>query len=347
MTNGDNPFLPISPRLVPRFAGAPSFLRLPFHEDPTGLDVLVVGLPFDGGTTYRPGARFGPRALREASALTRGYHPAQAIDPFRHLRCADGGDVVCVPMDIARTLDAIADRAEAIARAGAVGAFVGGDHTIALGTLRGLTRVHGPLGLIHFDAHTDTYGPAWDVDPHHGTIFRNAIEEELLREGDVIQVGVRGPFSMEEDLSYSRSHGFELVLIDEVKRDLDGVCRKLAAHAGRGKHYVSFDIDAIDPAYAPGTGTPVPGGLTSWEAQQLVRALRGVEIVGIDLVEVSPPSDHANITALLGAVLLAEMIAVHAATRVEGARKRAGRKGPHAPKSPATAARQKKSKTRR
>ncbi|MCC7542223.1 MAG: arginase family protein, partial [Deltaproteobacteria bacterium] len=259
-------------------------------------------------------------------------------------------DVACIPMDIERTLDAIADRAEAIARAGAVGAFVGGDHTIALGTLRGLTRVHGPIGLIHFDAHTDTYGPAWDVDPHHGTIFRNAIEEELLREGEIIQVGLRGPFSMEEDLSYARKHGFEVVLVDEVKRDLDGVCRKLAAHAGRGKRYVSFDIDAIDPAYAPGTGTPVPGGLTSWEAQQLVRALRGVEIVGMDLVEVSPPSDHANITALLGAVLLAEMIAVHAATRVEGARNRPPRAEPHAAKvakGMAAPSRQKKAKPRR
>lgn len=326
----DDRFVPISPRLVPRFAGAPSFLRLPFHDDPGDLDVMVVGLPFDGGTTFRPGARFGPRAVREASSLTRGYHPDQAIDPFRHLRCADGGDVACVPMDIERTLDAIAERAGTIARAGAVGAFVGGDHTVALGTLRGLARVHGPLGLVHFDAHTDTYGPAWDVDPHHGTIFRNAVEEGLLRPADVIQVGLRGPFSMEEDLAWPRGHGFETVMVDDVKRDLDGVCRLLAARAGRGKHYVSFDIDAVDPAYAPGTGTPVPGGLTSWEAQQLVRALRGVEIVGLDLVEVSPPSDHAGITSLLGAVLLAEMIAVHAATRVAGARKRATRRVSHA-----------------
>jgi agmatinase len=308
-------FRPISTRKVPRFAGVPTFLRLPTHDEPADVDVLICGAPFDGGTTFRPGARFGPRGVRTASALTRGFSPAHGLDLFARLRCADGGDVLCVPMSIERTLENIRARALQIARAGAVPAFVGGDHSISLGVLRAVAAVHGPVGLVHFDAHSDTYGPAWDVDLHHGTVFRNAAEEQLLRAGDVIQLGIRGPLTAADDLDTARGHGFRIVMIDEIKRELPRIESELARLAGKGPFYVSFDLDALDPAYAPGTGTPVPGGLTSYEALCLVRALAGVQIIGCDVVEISPDHDATGNTSLLAASLLAELLAAIAKGR--------------------------------
>jgi len=311
-------FRPISPRVQPRFAGVPTFLRLPQHDEPADVDALICGAPFDGGTTFRPGARFGPRAVRVASALTRGFHPDAGFDLFDRLRCADGGDVACVPMSMERTQGSLAARAKQIAAAGAVAAFVGGDHSISLGVLRGLAEVHGPLGLVHFDAHSDTYGPAWDVDLHHGTIFRLAADEGLLARGHVVQIGIRGPFTAVGDLDAARARGFRIVGIDECKRDLAGVEASLAAMspaAAPQKLYVSFDLDAIDPAYAPGTGTPVPGGLTSYEALRLVRSLAGLPIVGCDVVEISPDHDPSGNTALLAAALLAELLVAVAAGR--------------------------------
>jgi agmatinase len=306
---------PVSTRRVPRFAGVPTFLRLPVHEDARDVDVMICGAPFDGGTTFRPGARFGPRGVRMASALTRGYSPAQDLDLFEALRCADGGDIACVPMSIERSLAAIETRVAEIAGAHALPVLVGGDHTISLGALRALAKQHGPLGLIHFDAHSDTFGPAWDIDVHHGTIFRNAVEEGLLRPADVIQLGIRGPFTSRHDLDFARDHGFRIVMIDEIKRELDGVCMLLRDFAKRGKCYVSFDMDSVDPAYAPGTGTPVPGGMTSFEALHLLRQLVGVQLVGADVVEISPDHDPSGNTTLLAATLLAEILSAYATTR--------------------------------
>jgi len=308
-------FRPIPTRQVPRFAGIATFLRLPTHDDPADVDVLICGAPFDGGTTYRPGARFGPRAIREASALTRGYNPTHGFDLFDKLRCADGGDVVCVPMSVARSLEAIESRVAQIAAAGAFPMLVGGDHTISLAPLRALAKVHGPLGLIHFDAHSDTFGPAWDIDVHHGTVFRNALEEGLLRPSDVMQIGIRGPFTAGNDLDLAKKSGFRIAMIDEVKTDLAGVARSIRELGNRGKCYVSFDLDAVDPAYAPGTGTPVPGGLSSYEALTLVRALAGTKMVGADVVEISPDHDRTGNTALLAATILAEILAAYAAGR--------------------------------
>jgi agmatinase len=325
----DESLRPASTRRVPRFAGVPTFLRLPVRDHPRGVDVLVCGAPFDGGTTYRPGARFGPRAVRQASALTRGFHPAQGVDLFDHLRCADGGDVPVVPMSIERSLALLEERADEIAAAGAVPAFIGGDHTISLAPLRALARRHGPLGLVHFDAHSDTFGPAWGVDLHHGTVFRHAVQEGLLRGGDVLQIGIRGPFTSRDDLDFARRAGFRVLGVDDVRRDLDGVAAAIAALRGRGPVYLSFDLDGIDPAFAPGTGTPVPGGLTSWEALFLLRALRGVDLVGLDVVEISPDHDVGGATALLAATLLAEALAALAGTRadVAGSRRRGGVSG--------------------
>jgi agmatinase len=308
-------FRPVSPRHVPRFAGVPTFLRLPVHDEPSDVDVLICGAPFDGGTTFRPGARFGPRAVRVASALGRGYYPDRGVAVFDRLRCADGGDILCVPMSIERSLAAIEARVQQIADAGAVPMLVGGDHTISLGALRALRRKHGPLGMVHFDAHSDTFGPAWDIDIHHGTVFRHALSEGLLRPADVLQIGIRGPFTSASDLEFAQSAGICIVMIDEVKRDLAAVARLVAEVSQRGACYVSFDMDGVDPAYAPGTGTPVPGGLTSYEALQLLRAVAGGGLVGADVVEISPDHDVSGITSLLAVSVLGEILAALAAAR--------------------------------
>jgi agmatinase len=317
----DERFRPVPTRKVPRFAGVSTFLRLPEHDDPANVDVLIIGAPFDGGTSFRPGARFGPRGVRQASALTRGFHPDPGLDLFDHLRCADGGDIAAVPMSIDETLLRIATRSEQIGRAGAVSAMVGGDHTVTLGALRGLAKVHGPLSLIHFDAHSDTYGPAWGFDVHHGTIFRNAIEEGLLKRDQIVQLGIRGPLTEGHDLAFAQANGFEIVSVDAIKRDLDGACRSLERFREYGAVYVSFDMDCMDPAYAPGTGTPVPGGLTSYEALRLARGLVGIDIVGLDVVEISPDHDPSGNTSLRAATMLAQMLASLAATRAARAKK--------------------------
>ncbi|MBL8603547.1 MAG: agmatinase [Myxococcales bacterium] len=311
-------FAPVSPRVVPRFAGVSTFLRLPVHDDPNDVDCMIVGVPFDGGTTFRPGARFGPRGVREASALSRGYHPESGVQLFDHLRCCDGGDVLAVPMDAAGTLDRVAERAEAIARAGAVTAFVGGDHLCTLGVLRGLARVYGPVGLVHVDAHSDTYPPAWGVDPHHGTVFRNAVEEGLLRPGRVLQLGIRGPFSSADDLKFAREAGFDILSAEAIHRDLDAALARVAALDDGGPFYVSFDVDGVDPSMAPGTGTPVPGGLFSWQALALMRATAALRVVGCDVMEIAPDLDLNNLTSLLAANVLAETLAAVALRRAQG-----------------------------
>lgn len=313
--SADGEFRPVSARKVPRFAGVSTFLRVPTHDDPGDVDVMICGAPFDGGTTFRPGARFGPRAVRAASALSRGYNPSAGLDLFDHLRCADGGDIACVPMSIERSLAAIQARVAQIAEAKALPVLVGGDHTITLGALRALAKQHGPLGLIHFDAHSDTFGPAWDVDIHHGTVFRNALTEGLLRPQDVIQIGIRGPFTSANDLDFARKHGLRIVMIDEIKRTPDAVAALIGAFGARGKCYVSFDMDGVDPAYAPGTGTPVPGGMTSYEALFLLRQLVGASIVGADVVEISPDHDPSGNTALLAATVLTEILSAVAKSR--------------------------------
>lgn len=308
-------FRPIPTRKVPRFAGVSTFLRLPQHDDPSDVDVMIVGAPFDGGTSYRPGARFGPRGVRNASALTRGFHPAPGLDLFDHLRCADGGDIATVPMSIEESLLRISTRLEEIARAGAVPAMVGGDHTVTLGALRAVAKVHGPVGLIHFDAHSDTYGPAWGFDVHHGTIFRNAIEEGLLRPNELVQIGIRGPLTEAHDLAFAGANGFEIIFVDAIKQNLTAVCESLSRFRDYGPVYVSFDMDCMDPAYAPGTGTPVPGGLNSYEALTIARSLVGIDVVGLDVVEISPDHDPSGNTSLLAATMLAQLLASLAETR--------------------------------
>ena len=276
---------------------------------------MICGAPFDGGTTFRPGARFGPRGVRVASALGRGHNPERGVSLFEKLRCADGGDILCIPMSVERSLANITERIHEIAAARAVPIMVGGDHTVSLGSLRALHKLHGPLGLIHVDAHSDTFGPAWDIDLHHGTVFRHALHEGLLRPQDVLQLGIRGPFTAAEDLEFARNSGIRVVMIDEIKHDLAATVRLIAEVSARAPTYVSFDMDGVDPAYAPGTGTPVPGGLTSFEALQLLRGVAGKSLVGADVVEISPDHDSSGITCLLAVSVLGEILAALAEAR--------------------------------
>jgi agmatinase len=279
--------------------------------------VLLCGAPFDGGTSFRPGARFGPRAVREASALSRPYSQALGVDIFGELSAADGGDVGGSPHDVERALDAIAARTEAIAETGAICGFVGGDQTVTLGALRGLKRAkHKSVGLLHIDSHVNASPAADDGrDLHHGSVIRHAAQEGLIRADATMQLGVRGPYSSADDLTCALGRGFELVSTDDVRWDLHAAVSQVRRLAERGALYVSIDISVLDPAYAPGTGFPVPGGLSTWELQQILRALVGAEIAGFDVVEIAPAYDPCGITGIVGVTILQELMAALADTR--------------------------------
>jgi agmatinase len=300
----------------PRFAQPATFMRLPHVESPAGLDAALCGIPFDGGCSYRSGARMGPRHVREQSSLIRPWNSALRVHPFERLRVADCGDVDAVPVSIEATFAAIERTLAPVVEARAVPLCVGGDHTVTLAVLRALAKRHGRLGLVHFDAHPDTWDRYFGLPYYHGSTFRRAIEEGLIDGARSIQVGIRGPLYGPEDFDFHREHGFEVVRIEDVKeRGVASVVERLRRLAG-GPVYVSFDVDACDPAYAPGTGTPEAGGLTSYEALGLVRGLRGLELAGADIVEVSPPYDGPGaITGVLAANLLFELLSVVALAR--------------------------------
>ena len=307
---------PRDPFSSPRFGQIATFMLLPVAESPQGLDVALLGIPYDGGVSYRPGARFGPRAVREQSSLIRPWHPVLKVHPFERLRVADCGDIDVNPSSIEATYTAITARIDAVVAAGAAPVCVGGDHSVTLGVLRSLAKRHGPLGLVHFDAHPDTWDQYFGSKYFHGTPFRRAIEERLIDPARMIQIGIRGPLYGPEDFAFHDEHGIEVVRIEAIKEQ--GTA-PVAARLGRLRGapvYCSFDIDAVDPAFAPGTGTPEVGGLTSYEALALVRALAGLELVGADVVEVSPPYDGpGQVTALLAANLLFELVCLLALAR--------------------------------
>ena len=300
----------------PRFGQIATFMLLPHHRVAADLDVALVGIPYDGGTSYRTGARFGPRAIREQSSLIRPWNPVLKVHPFERLRVADYGDVDVVPISIERTYDVIEREVGAIVAAGAMPVSVGGDHSITLPLLRALARRHGPLGVVHFDSHPDTWDEYFGSKFFHGTPFRRAIEEGAVDARRMIQVGIRGPLYGDDDFAFHEERGIEVLRIEAIKEQgLAWATSKLTRLAG-GPLYCSFDIDAVDPAYAPATGTPEVGGLTSYEALALVRALAGLSLVGADLVEVSPLYDGpGQITSLLAANLLFELVSVLALGR--------------------------------
>jgi agmatinase len=296
------------------------FFRLPTSRDLADTDVAVLGVPHDGGTTYVPGARLGPYHVRRVSALVQGFHPVHGLDVFAQLRCVDGGNVVFPPFD--RELMRAAVEAE-IARLAALRiapVVVGGDHSITLPILRALARRHGPLAVVHLDAHLDISGPdVWGDAFHHGTPIKHAIDEGLVAPEQLYQIGIRGPRGGAGDDELVRAHGHTVISTDQVgERGVRRVCSELRERIGARQVYVTCDIDAIDPAFAPGTGTPVPGGLTAREGLGLIRGLAGLAVCGGDVVEYCPPLDHADITAHLAAYLAWEILAViavhHAAT---------------------------------
>jgi agmatinase len=279
--------------------------------------VALLGVPHDGGATYQPGARLGPYHVRRVSALVQGHHPEHALDVFRRLRCVDGGNVVFPPFDRAAMRAAVEAEVARLAAAGTTPVAIGGDHSITLPVLRALAGRHGPLAVVHFDAHLDTRGPeAWGDEFHHGTPLRHAIEEGLIEDGQLYQLGVRGPRGSADDDALVRRRGHTLIGAEQIgERGPRRVASELRERIGARPVYVTFDLDAIDPSFAPGTGTPVPGGLSAREALALVRGLAGLDVRGADLVEYCPPLDHADITAHLSAHLIWEVLAAIAVGR--------------------------------
>jgi agmatinase len=307
---------PRDPFVSPRFGQLATFMLLPAADGPANLDVALLGIPYDGGVSYRTGARFGPRAVREQSSLIRPWNPVLKVHPFERLRDADCGDVDVVPISIERTHAAIERRIGEVVAAGARPLSVGGDHSITLPILRALARRHGPLAVVHFDAHPDTWDEYFGSKLFHGTPFRRAVEEGLIDTRRFVQVGIRGPLYGPEDFAFHDEHGIEVLRIEPIKEQGLGWATQRLARLRGGPLYCSFDIDALDPAYAPATGTPEVGGLTSWEALSLVRSLAGTTLVGADVVEVSPPYDGpGQITSLLAANLAFELLSVLALER--------------------------------
>jgi agmatinase len=298
---------------VPRYAGLSTFARLPRREDVESYDVAVVGVPFDTGVTYRPGARFGPAAIRQASRLLRPYNPALAAAPFRLAQVVDAGDVACNPFHIEAALDEIRAGVAELARDGRPVMVLGGDHTVALPVLRALHEQHGPLALVHFDAHLDTWDTYFDAPYTHGTPFRRAAEEGLIVKGRSAHVGIRGSLYDRRDLSDDEELGFTIVHSRDVDRiGVAGIVERILDRVGDSPLYVSVDIDVLDPAFAPATGTPEAGGLTSRELLAILRGLQPLRLVGADVVEVSPAYDHAEITAVAAANLAYEFVTLMA-----------------------------------
>jgi agmatinase len=294
----------------PRFSGIATFMRLPQVTDAKQLDVALIGIPYDGGTTYRSGPRFGPRHVREQSAIIRPWNPALHLSPFERWRIADYGDLSINPLSIEDTFQRITQQLDGVLQSGARTACVGGDHSILLPILRSVHKRFGPVGLIQFDAHNDTWGGYFGSPHSHGTPVRRAVEEGLLRGSDVLQVGLRGQVYSKSDFDFGRDHGFRVVTSEEFHQGGVPLVRRYLKKLAKRPVYVTLDIDVVDPAFAPGTGTPQVGGLSSAQILQLVRSLQGLHIVGCDLVEVSPPYDSGEITSLLAANLLYELLCV-------------------------------------
>ena len=302
---------PMGGNEMPRFAGPTTMMRLPMKDSAEGLDACFVGVPFDIGTSNRSGARFGPRQIRCESVLLRPYNMGTRAAPFDALSVADIGDVATNPYSIADSVRRIEEAYDAILGHGARPVTLGGDHTIALPILRALARKHGPVGMVHVDAHADVNDHMFGEKIAHGTPFRRAVEEGLLDGKRVVQIGLRGTGYEAEDFDWPRKQGFRVVQAEECWfKSLDPLMAEVREQLGAGPVYLSFDIDGLDPSIAPGTGTPEIGGLSGAQGLQIIRGCKGLEVVGADLVEVSPPYDPSGNTALMAANLLFEMLCV-------------------------------------
>jgi len=299
---------------VPRYAGLTTFARLPRLEDVQDYDVAVVGVPFDSGVTYRPGARFGPAHIRQASRLLRPYNPALDAQPFRDAQIVDAGDIAANPFDIEEAIQQTrAGLAALMTSTGRPVLSLGGDHTIALPALQAVHAVHGPVALVHFDAHLDTWDTYFDAPYTHGTPFRRASEQGLIVKGSSAHVGIRGSLYDRQDLLDDTELGFTVVHCRDIDRiGIDGVLSRVIERVGEHPVYISIDIDVLDPAFAPATGTPEAGGMSSRELLAVLRGLSGLRLVGADIVEVSPAYDHAEITAVAAANVAYELLTIMA-----------------------------------
>jgi guanidinobutyrase len=302
---------PLGGNEMPRFGGPATMMRLPTAADAAGLDACFVGVPLDVGTSNRSGTRFGPRQIRAESCLIRPYNMATRAAPFDSLQVADIGDVATNPYDLKDSVRRIEAAFDAILAHGAVPLTLGGDHTLVLPILRAMRKRHGPVGLVHVDAHADVNDKMFGEAIAHGTPFRRAVEEGLIDTARAVQIGLRGTGYAADDFDWPRAQGFRVVPVEECwLKSLTPLMAEVRERVGGGPVYLSYDIDSLDPAFAPGTGTPEIGGLTSVQALEIIRGCRGLDLVGCDLVEVSPPYDPHGNTALLAANLLFEMLCV-------------------------------------
>ncbi|HKO32190.1 MAG TPA: agmatinase [Candidatus Limnocylindria bacterium] len=299
---------------VPRYAGLATFARLPQLREVLDYDIAVVGVPFDSGVTYRPGARFGPAAIREASRLLKPYNPALDVSPFAQAQVVDAGDIAANPFHIDEAVNQVREGLAALlTRPEQRVVMLGGDHTIALPALQAVNRVHGPVALVHFDAHLDTWDTYFGAPCTHGTPFRRAVEQGLLVKDRSAHIGIRGSLYDRADLLDDDSLGFTIVHCRDLDRiGFDGAVQRIRDRVGDHPVYVSIDIDVLDPAFAPGTGTPEIGGMTSRELVAILRGMRGLNIVGADVVEVAPAYDGGDITAVAAANLAYELITLMA-----------------------------------
>ena len=296
---------------VPRFAGPGTFARIPDQYQVSDYDIAILGVPFDGGTSYRPGARFGPMAVRQAARNLRpGFHVELDIAPLQQLQVVDVGDVPATPYGISEAVEQIQTHAsELLGGTDRRIVAIGGDHTIALPMLRAVAKQHGRVALVHFDAHLDTWDTYFDAPITHGTVFRRAAEEGLLAEDKSIHIGIRGPIYDQVDLREDVSFGFKVIRAGDLDvLGIDGAVDVVRRRVGDTPIYLSIDIDVLDPAFAPGTGTPEMGGLTSRELLHLLRRLNGLNIVGGDVVEVAPAYDHADITSVAAATVVFDLV---------------------------------------
>ena len=299
---------------MPRYGGIATFAHLPQINEVTDVDVAIVGVPFDTGVSYRPGARFGPNHVRESSRLLRPYNPAANVSPFATQQVVDAGDIAANPFDIEEAISSIHKSYDQLLERAKRVVTIGGDHTITLPILRSLKAKHGPISVVHFDAHLDTWDSYFGADYTHGTTFRRASEEGLLDPEGCMHIGIRGPLYAAKDLTDDKALGFQIFSSVEFQ-DLGvaAAIEKMKVRVGKRPTYISIDIDVLDPAHAPGTGTPEAGGLTSRELLSLLRATAGMNVVGADIVEVAPAYDHAQITGIAASHAMYELISAFAA----------------------------------
>ncbi|MGH1525227.1 agmatinase [Leifsonia sp. L25] len=302
---------PIDSSRTPRYAGRDGFARLPRLDQVSRADIVVAGVPFDSGVSYRPGARFGPNHIREASRLLRPYNPALDVSPFELTQVADAGDIAVNPFDIAEAIETVQSAAYDLTADGTRLVTLGGDHTISLPLLRAAAERHGPVALLHFDAHLDTWDTYFGAEFTHGTPFRRAFEEGILDTEALSHVGTRGPLYGKKDLDDDHRFGFGIVTSADVYRQgVDEVVAKLRDRIGDRPLYISIDVDVLDPAHAPGTGTPEAGGVTSRELLEIIRGFVGLNLIGADVVEVAPAYDHAELTGVAASHLAYDLVSL-------------------------------------